>query len=203
MNVYKKFKIIYWASAGCASRSICGFLGRISNDTGLSYNRDTGEYSQLTACGHTPVVPPDYQDWPIVCAMKNPYPLVVSSFIDIHAAEPHVTFEEYVKEHDFFGIPYEQWKKTPDYFIRIESLKSDLESIPQLREGVSDDLWNESMDNSIVTNHHANENQLDEYNSNGVQRTDKWYNQELADIVYEREKFIFDLCGYDKDSWKV
>ena len=32
---------------------------------------------------------------------------------------------------------------------------------------------------------------------------DNKYKRQLADIVYEREKFIFDLCGYDKDSWKV
>ena len=50
---------------------------------------------------------------------------------------------------------------------------------------------------------------MNPYISNSLKRNDKkilrlshYYNDELADIVYNNDKEIFEFFGYKQDSWK-
>jgi hypothetical protein len=55
---------------------------------------------------------------------------------------------------------------------------------------------------SVRVNSYMNENPRDEYVGN-FQKFQKYYTQEIADIVYNNHKEYFELGGYDKDSWKL
>ena len=48
----------------------------------------------------------------------------------------------------------------------------------------------------------AGEKPLDEYDVNGHQKVTRFMDQEVADLIYEKDKIIFDLGKYDRDSWK-
>ena len=52
-------------------------------------------------------------------------------------------------------------------------------------------------------NTYGGERKKDNYTKDNQQKVASYYTQELADLVYSKEKFIFDYVGYDKDSWKV
>jgi hypothetical protein len=37
---------------------------------------------------------------------------------------------------------------------------------------------------------------------NGHQKVTRFMDQEVADLIYDKDKVIFDLGKYDKNSWK-
>ncbi len=92
-----------------------------------------------------------------------------------------------------------QWKKIgrePDYIIRMEHMDEDVRNIPVLMSLPQVDKGLEY----ISENRFKGENPKDEYIGN-IQHYQKYYNQELADLVYNNLKEYFDYFGYDKDSW--
>ena len=40
------------------------------------------------------------------------------------------------------------------------------------------------------------------YNEDGTLNWEEHMDQELADFIYKGTKLGFDLCGYERDSWK-
>jgi hypothetical protein len=48
----------------------------------------------------------------------------------------------------------------------------------------------------------AGEKPLDEYDVNGHQKVTRFMDQEVADLIYEKDNIIFKLGNYDKESWK-
>jgi hypothetical protein len=92
-----------------------------------------------------------------------------------------------------------QWPKigrNPDYIIRMEYMLEDIQkipvfmSLPHLERGLE----------YVSENRFKGENPRDEYIGN-IQHYQKYYNQELADLVYNNLKDYFDYFGYSKDSW--
>ena len=55
--------------------------------------------------------------------------------------------------------------------------------------------------NSFIRISYKNESPYDEYEGQ-FQKYQRYYNQEIADIVYDNMKQYFIKFGYDKDSWK-
>ena len=55
---------------------------------------------------------------------------------------------------------------------------------------------------NIIQNNHSFENKFDEYDENGHQKVTKYMDQEVADLIYEKDKIIFEIGNYNKDSWK-
>jgi hypothetical protein len=82
-------------------------------------------------------------------------------------------------------------ERLPDYFIRQENLYDDYVKIPFVRDSKLNEcgILKELCDRKI--NKGPNKKPIKDY-----------YNQETADIIYLNYKEYFDLCGYDKDSWK-
>jgi hypothetical protein len=83
--------------------------------------------------------------------------------------------------------------RTPDYFVRTESLYEDYQTIPFIKEheinlsGELEELCKQKMNPSPTV--------IDNY-------WKKFYDRDLADLVYYNNVNKFELFGYDKDSWK-
>jgi hypothetical protein len=72
----------------------------------------------------------------------------------------------------------------------------DWRSIPLLENKLN------NIENLTNVNPVAGEKPLDEYDVNGHQKVTRFMDQEVADLIYDKDKVIFDLGKYDKNSWK-
>ena len=72
----------------------------------------------------------------------------------------------------------------------------DWRSIPLLENKLN------NIENFTNINPVAGEKPLDEYDVNGHQKVTRFMDQEVADLIYDKDKVIFDLGKYDKNSWK-
>jgi hypothetical protein len=75
----------------------------------------------------------------------------------------------------------------------------DWESIPQFMNNVSG--W-ESIKPELVNNGYASEKAMDEYDAAGHQKVARFMDQEVADLIFEKDQIIFKVGRYDRDSWK-
>ena len=91
------------------------------------------------------------------------------------------------EEHRLFMLKLKQRK--PDYVLRIESLYEDYCKIPFIK----DSNFNKSGDLKKLVD--SKPNQL-------KQKPDFQFNQQIADLIYYNNLVIFDMFGYEKDSWK-
>jgi hypothetical protein len=83
--------------------------------------------------------------------------------------------------------------KKPDVFVKIESLNEDLKKLWFIKENM--DLLVSDFDSQINENQYVNE-----YREHIPWQN--FYNQELADFVYQKTQKQFEMFNYEKDSWK-
>jgi len=215
MNVSKKYKFIVWATAGCGSRSCLSTLVKIGVDDLINMNENfhfpvTGSFT------HQQGIPEGYEDYPIICLTRNPYSRIVSAFLDEKRQflkdnpDFDYSFEYWLNkiyftenrfpssQSDFFVEEWDKFSNSPKYFIRMEHMEEDLKNIDILQNL---DFSDENMDVHVRINHYANENEFDEYVGN-FQKYQRFYTQEIADLVYSKLGHYFEIFGYSKDSWK-
>jgi len=211
MNSSKKYGFVWWGTAGCGSRAVSVFMTHSGCDDLYNHNEDflvwkTGPFT------HAQGIPDGLEHLPIICNTRNPYSRAVSAFLDETREEGNkeygYSFDRWLKEiyfvegrypisHDEFYMT--QWPKigrNPDYIIRMEYMLEDIQkipvfmSLPHLERGLE----------YVSENRFKGENPRDEYIGN-IQHYQKYYNQELADLVYNNLKDYFDYFGYLKNSW--
>ena len=217
----KDWKFVWWATAGCGSRSIERFLVQI----GVSDLRDDEAPIQNgSSWSHRQGIPEGCEDFPVICNSRNPYTRLLSSWKDIlveqeenisdGAVKGHskMSFESYLAKKERFYPPEElhyekEWAQIgvkPSYKLRMEHLVEDIYNVEPFMKAEKDKI-ERYINAYIMNNVHANENRYDEYikSPNGVlvQDCKPHYTQELADMVYEEFKLVFDFFGYEKDSW--
>jgi hypothetical protein len=205
MNYNKESKLIYWGTAGCASRTNLGAFNGLGQR--WTYYPTTGVQSG-GAFSHDQGIPPGCEDYQIICSIRNPYTRAVSAYIDLLDEGKAFSFKEYCQEHRYNNWPWDldlhywhQWETlgTPDHFIRLEHIVEDWESIPQFMNNVSG--W-ESIKPELVNNGYASEKAMDEYDAAGHQKVARFMDQEVADLIFEKDQIIFKVGRYDRDSWK-
>ncbi len=205
MNYNKESKLIYWGTAGCASRTNLGAFDALGDR--WTYYPHTG-LQKGGAFSHDQGIPPGCEDYQIICTTRNPYTRAVSAYIDLLDEGKTFSFKEYCFEHRYKNWPNDKdinyWKEwevlgRPDYFIRLEHIVQDWESIPQFMNNVED--W-ESIKPGLTTNSYAGEKPADEYDANGHQKVTRFMDQEVADLIWEKDQAIFKVGKYARDSWK-
>ena len=87
----------------------------------------------------------------------------------------------------------------PHYFVRLEQIVKDWESIPPFMAGVKD--WDEIWPR-LTQNSYAHEKPQDQYDANGHQKVTRFMDQEVADLIWEKDQAIFKVGGYARASWK-
>lgn len=215
MNVSEKYKFIIWATAGCGSRSCLSTLVRAGVDDLMNMNENF-HFPNTGSFTHQQGIPKGYEDYPIICLTRNPYSRLVSAFLDEKRQfleknpEFDYSFEYWLykvyfienrfpsSQSDFFVDEWDSFVNSPKYFIRMENMEEDLKKIDILQ---SLDFSDEVLDALVRKNNYANENEFDEYVGN-FQKYQRFYNEELANFVYDNLKHYFEIFGYQKDSWK-
>ena len=207
MNKSDSLKLIYWGTAGCASRAVSNFLTGIYVKDLMFHHNERGWVNIFKGEGshtHQQGLPDGTDDsYKIICNTRNPYTMVFSTWTDYNNDDSSLTFEKYLKEKRyesfdtnpsmdvFYWLEWPKIGRNPDYLVRLEHMEEDLKSIPELAN------------NFVRFNTYGGEREKDNYTKDNQQKVASYYTQELADLVYSKEKFIFDYVGYDKDSWKL
>ena len=113
-------------------------------------------------------------------------------------SEPHKYgyWEAKPKEHGIIPIPY------PDYHLRVEHLEEDILKIPEIVENAKPELLEQAIQQCFRTDEYWENRRIVEYNKDGTLNWEPHIDQELADFIYAGTKKGFELCGYDRDSWK-
>lgn len=213
MNASDKYKIIWWGTAGCGSRSTSEFLRGCGVDD--LYNHEVKCKVGQCAFTHNQGIPPGCEDYKIICTTRNPYSRTISSYLDEKVqygnGEDSYTFEHWFKNvylapnryptfyADFYMGEWDKIGRKPDYYLKIENLVESLKNIPILSELV---ISEHAVSNHAEGNPHMFENKFDEYIGR-FQNITKYYNQEMADLVFETFKDYFNFFNYDRESWKT
>lgn len=209
----KQAKLIYWGTAGCASRSNLSFFREISEQGSwtwlpwLNYLRED-KVENTISNHHDQNVPPGYEDYKVVYMIRNPYTRFISGWLDVKV-EGRQSFEEYLEQRvnlneDYDWFFWKEWpilNKSGTYAVRMENALEDWLKIPEVVECMGVEKMKKVAETKIPFRPYS-ENEYDEYDENGYQVTSKWLNQESADMIYESCRFVFDIGGYDRDSWK-
>ena len=156
-------------------------------------------------------------DYDLYVNIRNPYSRMTSLHSHWHFFEGHHTKDLNYKEwlefvfsdpinnptSDFFqGKPNKNYWHTrcydalkampmgPKYYVRYEFLETDLKSLPIVKDNI--DKLSEVFNKYIKVN---------KFKSNRPSWK-TYYDQEIADYVYEKLEKDFKLFNYHKDSWK-
>ena len=116
-----------------------------------------------------------------------------------------ISFEEYISnQNEYFemGQEYEpikvlgQYPEIKIHLIRFENLYQDLIQIPFVQENykILEDYLQELRDPNLYRG---------EYTIDLSTPYSELYNQELADIVWNKKQYEFEYWGYDRESWKT
>ena len=147
--------------------------------------------------------------WSVVLCCRNPYSRAISFWILRNKMEYNsknsISFEEYISnQNEYFemGPEYEpikvlgQYPEIKIHLIRFENLYQDLIQIPFVQENykILKDYLQELRDPNLYRG---------EYTIDLSTPYSELYNQELADIVWNKKQYEFEYWGYDRESWKT
>jgi hypothetical protein len=206
MNYNKEYGLLYWATAGCASRTNLAALDGLGDR--WTYYPQNNKLQKFGTFSHNQGIPPGCEDYKIICSIRNPYTRAVSAYIDLLAEGKTFSFKEYCFEYRYNNYPndrdlfyWNEWQElgVPDYFIRLEHIVKDWESIPQFINNIKD--W-ERLKPNLTTNSYHGEKPLDQYDANGHQKVTRFMDQEVADLIFEKDAIIFKVGQYARTSWK-
>ena len=203
MNVSDKYKLLWFAVPRAASRTLSQFLWSQFEFINL-YDLSVNVYTHEIVYDHD-----KYSDYDIIMCIRNPYSKMISSWKienEDHKALGYETFEKYVKNacnwthQDKTAINVcKSYNRNIKYLIEFDNLSEDIKKLP------FDKI---KTDYSFKLNL-KNIGYMNPYMSNSLKRNDKkmlslnyYYNDELADIVYNNDREIFEFFGYKQDSWK-
>jgi hypothetical protein len=134
-----------------------------------------------------------HEKYKLISTIRNPYSRSVSlyEFLNSGGERGFDSFDNFVLNYKKNPVKPIFGERVPDFFLRQENLYDDYIKIPFVRDsklnecGILKELCEKKINKS------PNRKPIKDH-----------YNQETADIIYSNYKEYFELCGYDKDSWK-
>lgn len=145
---------------------------------------------------HDTVFFPQHMRYNFLLTMRNPYVLYVSlSIKEGNKSKDEIIDGIESKFQDgnpMYDLQHNLLKRKPNYVIRVENIFEDYFKIPFVKNS---ELYKSGFINQIL------KEKLDVSDTNYDWR--EFYNQRLADMVYYSSSVLFNLFGYDKDSWKI
>lgn len=209
MNISEKVKHVWWASMRTGSRAVSDIIKFYD-----FYNYETKQNVHYHPFSHTCQVPLEFLDYKIIMQVRNPYSRALSYWhlyswknVDDKLVITE-SFEDYVMSNKCITDHYENGiiKYKPYYYIHYENLSEDVLNIPFLDNNKDMLRCHTTL---IKDNIYLNEGV--EAKEGSLKRDPKdnryadwrfYFNQKIADKVYEACAPQFELLNYDKNSWK-
>ena len=190
LNVSKKYNYFIWMPAKCGTTHAVNIFKKFDEKFNFVHSHVIELFD-----GHW--------SYDLISLQRNPYARYASMFnnLDGHdksfglnkvrdnfntylnnTLQSSGTLKDMLKYHE----------RTPDYFIKLEHLYEDYSKIPFVRETNFYKSGQLKLECSIP----KNESQTDSFSWKEL------YTPQTSDLVYYNTSLIFDLCDYDKNSWK-
>jgi hypothetical protein len=148
--------------------------------------------------------------WDTIITVRNPYSRMVSFWLLRHRLESsenkNVTFDQWVNQNNEYYWIKDDHPWNP--ISKLKSLKGKVHTISN--ENVLEDLMKLTFitENLTIIQQYVDRIERDRHLDRKEYLIDQnlpysnFYNQKLADIVYENKKEEFHTWGYEKDSWR-
>jgi hypothetical protein len=222
MNISHEHKTIWWAPERCGTKATAHIFSKL----GFEYFKNIYETEkEITVDGinyqsHNINIPEKYNDYKIICSIRNPYDRMLSIFLNftslgksfVYTKDTRLnlinTYEKFIKEmllyrriksdEDLESRPiqknylskYQFTNRIPDFFIKTESLEEDLGKLDFVKNS---EIWKSGYIRDYL-NHNPHINQK-------PYKFDDIYSLESAKRVYEYHKKQFIICDYDPFSF--
>jgi hypothetical protein len=196
LNISKKYNYFIWMQSKCGSTHATNIFRKFEDNSNVIHSDIIDLFD-----GHW--------SYDLIALQRNPYTRYVSMFNNLqlqHKINGHEksnglsqvrnNFNSYLNSIFQSELSLKNMlnyhKRTPDYFIKIEDLFNDYSKIPFVRKT---DFY-KSGQLEIECSIPKNESKQDGFS------WEELYTPQTSDLVYYNMSLIFDLCDYDKDSWK-
>ena len=192
LNISKKYNYFIWMPDKCGSTHASIIFKKFNDDFDFVHNHVIDLFD-----GHW--------SYDLISLQRNPYSRYASMFNSnyfyghnklISLNELRTEFNLYLNKiihHDETSKEILKYHdRTPDYFIKLEQLFEDYSKIPFVRKTDFYKSGQLEIECSIPKN---------ESKPNGFSWKEL-YTPQTADLIYYNMSLIFDLCDYNKDSWK-
>ena len=222
MNISHEHKIIWWAPERCGTKATAHIFSKL----GFEYFFGADETKKhITDDGinyqsHNIEFPEKYNDYKIICSIRNPYDRMLSIFLNFtntgssfvctkNRLQTFVkTYEAFIREmllynkvttvedlkirpiQNSYLYKYRFESRIPDFFIKMESLEEDLGKLDFVRDS---EIWKSGyIQHYLKNNDYINKKP---FNFNEV------YTFESAKRVYDYSKKQFIISDYDQFSF--
>ncbi len=188
MNVSDKYKLLWFANPRTASRCISTIIYNKLEFKNI-YDLNCSTYTHEIVYDHE-----KYSDYKIILCIRNPYSKYVSTWQLLK--DGYETFDQFIlSDYNWTDVENntidicKKYNRNVDYLIRYENIDVDIVKLP----------YDLNFDLVKINSYKSDIKRVDDgkYSDYKI-----YYNQQLADIVFERNQNIFEFFGYEKDSWK-
>jgi hypothetical protein len=163
---------------------------------------------------------PNYENYKLICTVRNPYSRYVSLFKYLIGPSKEVLstydwrqeFYEFLFDYlnpytedlgykqNTFEVNTTSLGREVDYPIRIENLYEDYTSIPFIKN--SDYFTNGLLKKDLELQLNSTDNNFDYSLYKIPNKWQHFYDKSHADLVYSKHQTYFEYFGYDKNSWE-
>ena len=190
LNISKKYNYFIWMPSKCGSTHASNIFKKFEDNFNFFHNHIIDFFD-----GHW--------SYDLISLQRNPYVRYVSIFNNLVGHDKSLGLNKVRSNFNIFlnstfqnsdTLKYilKYHERNPDYFIRLEHLFEDYSKIPFVKETDFYKSGQLELECSIPKNKN---------NANGF-TWKELHTPQTADLVYYNTSLIFDLCDYDKDSWK-
>lgn len=211
INIRQDGKFILYTPPHTASRRVTSIFENLDFSTFRLHNDSLVLHLNSVTHTHSLKKIPNYKDYKTIMTVRNPYMIILarykfslmekkkilSTFNIKNSFKTYLDFNPRLYGNTFRDLAGEKM----DFKIRQENILDDILKLPFVM-GLSDQekIKIEKASNEKIGESKSRLN----YNLisplfNGI--VSSLYDQEYADLVYDNNKIVFEIMGYERDSW--
>lgn len=220
MNFSEKHKVVWLAPERCATKLICEIFKNY--DFSVYFSEKTETKSLLDSYhSHSMYIPKDYNDYEVICSMRNPYDRVLSVFVNLTRLGNDTVFTKKTKNN--FQIRFESFLNEIFELPYVKNLENNLERFPVFNTYITKLRFENKIPNKFIRMENLKEDLND---LKFLKNSTRWASGEFEDLirknrfinrraysfdevytidsakkVYDFYQNIFYLCDYDPFSF--
>jgi len=225
MNISHKHKTIWWAPERCGTKAV----GKILSEFGFTYYEDSTEKKLMKNekgeiyQSHNIVIPEKYNDYKVICSIRNPYDRVFSLYLNftsvgktsVYIKSEYQLFKEkfgffveelftFQKVKSVFNFPILEGKGILNNYVlkynfngrlpdQFIRMENMVEDMSKIEFIRESELWSNGFIEQYLNNN--------QYINVRPYSFSKMYELEIAKKVYNQHKKHFILCNYNPFSF--